>query len=183
VERQVDIVRAHVLAGRRFASVGEMDRAFTAWLPLRRAQVHRTHGEVIAVRAERDRAALRRLPSEPYVVAERHLRVVGKDCLVSFEASHYSVPWRHIRPGRRVELRVTAAEVAIWNTGPGAELLATHRRAERRGQWVIDEAHWNGLPGAGGTPPSPGALIIELNRAAAPVAHRALAVYDEAAAQ
>ena len=47
VERQVEIVRSHVLAGRSFASLGELDAAFAAWLPIRRAQVHRTHGEVI----------------------------------------------------------------------------------------------------------------------------------------
>jgi hypothetical protein len=69
--------------------------------------VHRTHGEVIAVRAERDRAALRALPEQPYVVCDRHTRRVGKDALVSFQASHYSVPWRQVRPGGRVELRVT----------------------------------------------------------------------------
>jgi len=58
VERQVEIVREHVLAGRSFGSLEEMDAAFAGWLPVRRAQVHRTHGEVIGVRAETDRAAL-----------------------------------------------------------------------------------------------------------------------------
>jgi transposase len=62
VERQVEIVRSHVLEGRSFASLGELDAAFATWLPIRRARVHRTHGEVIAVRAERDRAALVRCP-------------------------------------------------------------------------------------------------------------------------
>jgi hypothetical protein len=52
--------------------------------------VHRTHGEVIAVRAGRDRAAPRRLPPSPYLVAERHLRRVGKDCLVSFETGVFA---------------------------------------------------------------------------------------------
>jgi hypothetical protein len=39
-----------------------------------------------------DRAALGPLPERPYVVCDRHIRRVGKDCLVSFEASYYSVP-------------------------------------------------------------------------------------------
>jgi transposase len=47
VERQVEIVRTHVLDGREFDSLAAMDAAFLAWLPTRRAQVHRTHGEVI----------------------------------------------------------------------------------------------------------------------------------------
>src|SRR3954449_9725160 len=44
VERQVAIVRDHVIAGRRFDSVADLDGAFAAWLPIRRRQVHRTHG-------------------------------------------------------------------------------------------------------------------------------------------
>ena len=106
VGRQVNIVRNHVIAGRSFDSIRELDGAFDAWLPIRRSQVHRTHGQVIAVRAQVDRAALRGLPDQPYLVAEKHLRRVGKDCLISFEASCYSVPARLVRPGQRVQLQI-----------------------------------------------------------------------------
>jgi hypothetical protein len=203
VERQVGIVRSHVLAGREFASLAEMDAAFLGWLPGRRAQVHRTHGEVIATRAERDRAALGPLPAQPYLVVERHTRRVGKDALVSFAASHYSVPWRRVQPGSRVELRVTPREVAIFSLGGPQRLLATHPRAAGRGGWVVDPAHWDGLPdrGASATPqppctgdceltappdPEPGKLELPgiSGWASSPaarvlVAHRHLAVYDE----
>jgi transposase len=149
VERQVLIVREHVLAGRGFDSVDEIDAAFAAWLPIRRAQTHRTHGEVIAVRAAVDRAALAPLPALPYLVTDRHLRRVGKDALVSFEASLYSVPAARIRPGQRVELRVSPDLVAVHalSADAGADtLLAAHPRARARGSWVVDEAHWDGLP-------------------------------------
>ncbi len=146
VERQVLIVREHVLVGRDFDDVEGMDAAFMDWLPVRRSQVHRTHGQVIAVRAEADRAALGALPETPYIVCERHLRRVGKDCLVSFEASLYSVPWRMVRRNLRVELRVTRGEVAIWRPGAEPLCLAVHPRAHVRGSWVVDEAHWEGLP-------------------------------------
>jgi transposase len=143
VERQVQIVRTHVLDGREFDSLAAMDAAFLAWLPVRRAQVHRTHGEVIGVRAERDRVALGPLPEQPYIVCERHTRRVAKDCLISFQASCYSVPWRQVRPGVRVELRVTPAEVAIWSLGRQPCLLATHPRAAHRGTWQVDQTHWD----------------------------------------
>ena len=146
VERQVRIVREGVLVGRVFTSLEEMNAAFMQWLPWRRAQVHRTHGEVIAVRAEVDRAALGALPPSDYVVTERHLRSVGKDCLVSFEASLYSLPWREVRRPMRVELRVTRDTVAIHRLGGTGELLALHERAISRGSWMVDEAHWAGLP-------------------------------------
>jgi hypothetical protein len=202
VERQVEIVRSHVLAGRSFASLGELDAAFAAWLPIRRAQVHRTHGEVIAVRAERDRDALSPLPEQPYVVCDRHTRRVGKDALVSFGASHYSVPWRRVRPGCRVELRVTPTEVTVWSLGRQQELLATHPRALQRGGWVVDQTHWDGLPNRADlqplpppctgdcqlTPePEPGQLELpgiagwtQLPAARVLVAHRTLAAYDHA---
>src|SRR4051794_38764576 len=111
VERQVNIVREHVLAGRTFTSIAELDAAFAAWLPIRLAQVHRTHGEVIGTRAEVDRAALRPLPSVPYIVADRHLRRVGKDALISFDSCLYSLPAARIRPGQRVEVRASLEHV------------------------------------------------------------------------
>jgi transposase len=151
VERQVNIVRDHVIAGRSFDSVAELDGAFGAWLPLRRGQTHRTHGQVIGVRAEADRAALKPLPERPYLVTEKHLRRVGKDCLISFEASFYSVPARQVRPGQRVQLQIypdpAGDRVTIHALGvDGGGLLATHSRAARRGTWVVDPAHWDGLP-------------------------------------
>jgi transposase len=157
VERQVNIVRDHVLAGRSFDSIAELDGAFTAWLPIRRAQVHRTHGQVIAVRAETDRTALGPLPAVPYLVADKHLRRVGKDCLISFEASLYSVPARKVRPGQRVSVQIHpgstgntvggGATVVIHALGAdGGGWLATHPRASMRDSWVIDPTHWEGLP-------------------------------------
>src|SRR5260370_29607454 len=83
VERQVDIVRDHVLAGRAFMSLEEMDAAFAGWAPIRRTQVHRTHGEVIGVRAAVDHAALRPLPATRYLVAEQHLRRGRKGCALA----------------------------------------------------------------------------------------------------
>jgi hypothetical protein len=193
VERQVTIVREHVLAARSFDSTGEADAAFAGWLPIRLAQTHRTHGEVIGVRGRADRAALAPLPAAPYLVDDKHLRRVGKDCLVSFEASLYSVPARRIRAGQQVELRVGSDAVAIHSLE--GSLLAAHPRAQRRGAWIVDEAHWDGLPdghtratvidpprrdrpaGTSGQPASLAALLAHRHSAAVPVARRPLADY------
>ena len=88
----------------------------------------------------------------PYLVTDRYLRRVGKDCLVSFDASLYSVPARRVRPGQRVELRVDADTVTVHaiaadsTSHPAGELLATHARSARRGAWIVDRSHWDGLP-------------------------------------
>ncbi|MFC9293941.1 IS21 family transposase [Streptomyces sp. NPDC057011] len=202
VERQVLIVRDHVLAGRSFASVDELDSAFNAWVPLRRAKVHGTHGEVIGHRAVRDHMALRPLPTTPYVITQRHLRYVGKDCLVAFDANLYSVPARKVRPRQLVEVRATKSQIILHSTVPDANgdtLLATHHRAVGRGACVVDEKHWDGLPDGknrrtttGDVPPQRRqqgdlgeealSLMALLTRAAAvrvEVGRRPLSVYDE----
>ena len=193
VERQVRTVRDNVLAGRDFTSPAEMDAAFGAWLPSRRAQVHRTHGEVIAVRAALDRDGLLPRPASDYRVRERHLRSVGKDCLVSFETSLYSVPWRAVRRRMKVEVRASRTEVEIWTTGAQPGLLASHARSAVRKAWVVDPAHWDGLPCAPGaadlSPCEHDQLVapvrdeVELMasrsaKAAVPVGRRDLATYD-----
>jgi transposase len=112
VERQVDIVRDHVLAGRSFDSIAELDAAFADWVPIRRGQTHRTHGEVIAVRAEADRAVLKPLPDKPSLVADRHLRRVGARAAGARRAAGRAAgqhgAGRHPRPAHRCERRRAA---------------------------------------------------------------------------
>jgi hypothetical protein len=180
-------------------------------VPIRRAQRHRTHEELIGVRAQVDRAALGPLPELPYLVCEKYLRRVGRDCLISFEGSHYSIParagdGRAARAGARVEVRVSADTVTIHRLAIDGDpiVLAAHHRAARRGQLVVDPAHWDGLPdghtrattldptapsatvatgvAAPGPEPDPlAALLTQRPAAATPVARRALSIYDCAA--
>ena len=135
VERQVIIVRDHVLAGRSFASLGELDRrpGLGAGPPPRRAP-HPRRGDrgPGPARSRRPSPA----PARPYVVANRHLRHVGKDCLVAFEASLYSVPAARVFHRQLVEVRASAATISLHATVPdgnGITLLAVHPRAVGRG--------------------------------------------------
>ncbi|WP_343243242.1 hypothetical protein [Streptomyces sp. SID12501] len=102
----------------------------------RAGEIHKTHREVIGERAAREHAALKPLPPTPYPVAERHLRPVGKDCLVAFGGNLYSVPARRVRPRQLVEIRATKSQVMLHSTAPdasGETLLAMHPRAVGRG--------------------------------------------------
>ena len=105
-----------------------------------------------------------------------------------------------IRAGQYVQLRVTPAVVTICALpSDGGQLLAAHPRATRRGCWVTDPAHWDGLPdghtravtldlppapAAAGQPAAPGLLTAYSPghaAAATPVARRPLSDYDTAA--
>ncbi|WP_434099013.1 Mu transposase domain-containing protein [Streptomyces xantholiticus] len=134
-------------------------------------------------------------------MAERHLRPVGKDCLVAFGGNLYSVPARRVRPRQLVEIRATKSQIMLHSTAAdanGETLLATHPRAIGRGVRVVEETHWDGFPtGKGrrtttGDVPQPrrerplgeeaGPLQALVNRAAATriqVGRRPLSVYDE----
>ncbi|MFI1259209.1 Mu transposase domain-containing protein [Streptomyces netropsis] len=69
-------------------------------------------------------------------MAERHLRPVGKDCLIAFGGNLYSVPARKVRPRQLVEIRATKSQVMLRATvldPHGETLLAMHPRTVGRG--------------------------------------------------
>jgi transposase len=126
VESDVPYVRERLLRAHAFASYEHANEAWRSWNEdVARRRVHGTHGELVAVRAERDRAALGPLPATPYLVVERTTRVVARDGLFSFEGRRYAVP--DARPGERVELVLGAQEIEIYSTADGRR-LARHER-------------------------------------------------------
>lgn len=115
------LLRAH-----RFSSYEQANTAWEDWNEqIARKRVHGTHGEVVAIRALRDHAALLGLPTVPYLVVERTKRIVARDGLFSFEGRRYAIP--DARPGERVELLLGAQEIEAYSLGDGRR-LARHRR-------------------------------------------------------
>ena len=126
VESDVPYVRERLLRAHAFGSYEHANRGWSSWNEdIARRRVHGTHGEVVAVRAERDRGALGLLPPAPYLVVERTTRVVARDGLLSFEGRRYAVP--DARPGERVELVLGPEEIEIYSTSDGRR-LARHQR-------------------------------------------------------
>lgn len=126
VESDVFYVRERVLRAHGFRSYEEANRRWGDWNEdVARARVHGTHGEVVAARAERDRAALITLPREPYLVASRTTRKLARDAMVSFEGRRYAVPGAG--GGETVELVLGAAEIEIRRPESGL-LVCRHER-------------------------------------------------------
>ncbi len=123
----------------------------------------RAHREVVAVRAERDRAAL--LPLSEYLVVERTTRVVARDALFSFEGRRYHVA--DAKPGERVELVLGDQELEVRSLDD-RRLIARHERG--RPNLVLPDPVEDSVP-----------LAQVLRAMADPEVHRRLlARYDEA---
>jgi hypothetical protein len=132
VESDVDYVRGRLLLAHSFGSYEQANRRWREWNgEVARHRRHGTHGEVVCIRAERDRAALLRLPPEPYLVVERTQRTIARDGFFSFEGRRYAVPAKLARPGARVELALGAEEVEVRSPGSG-KLIARYERGRPR---------------------------------------------------
>lgn len=130
VESDVPYVRGRLLRAHGFTDYEQANREWEAWnADVARRRVHGTHGEVVAARAERDRAALLPVPALPYLVVARTQRKVARDGLISFEGRRYAVPSAMI--GETVELRLGATEVEVYSIASGERLCRHTRRRER----------------------------------------------------
>lgn len=131
VESDVRWLRGRLCAGHTWTSYEEANLAWALWNEqVARPRVHGTHGEVVAVRAVRDRAALLALPERPYLVVARTSRRVARDGFVSFEGRRYLVPGA--RPGERLEITIGEAELEMRRAGKDAPLAYHRRGAPRR---------------------------------------------------
>lgn len=126
VESDVPYVRERLLRAHGFSSYEQANEEWFSWNEdVARKRVHGTHGEVVAVRAQRDRAALLECPSAPYVVVERTTRIVGRDGFFDFQGRRYAVP--DAKPKETVELLLGAREIEAYRISDG-ERLARHQR-------------------------------------------------------
>jgi transposase len=143
VESDVHYVRSRLLLAHSFRSYEEGNRRWHEWNEeVARGRVHGTHGEVVRVRAGRDRGALLSQPPEPYLVAHRTQRIIARDGFFSFEGRRYAVPVKLAGPGERVELVLGAGEIEIHAPTTGARGKAVARYERGRPERVLpDPAH------------------------------------------
>ena len=165
VEHDVPYVRERLFRGHSFTSYEHANEQWRSWnedVALKR--VHGTHGEIVAVRGERDRAALLPLPAVDYLVVERTSRVIARDGFFSFEGRRYHVPGA--RPGERVELVLGATEIEVYSLLDG-RLVCRHERG--RPKIVLPDPAENSVPLA---------RVLE-SIPKVEVHHRPLSVYQE----
>ena len=85
-----------------------------------------------------------------YVLEERSLRYVPKDCLVAYQTNRYSVPYR--LAGKRVEVLTDGEMIKIYYSG---ELVSCHPRLEGAFRSSVEKSHYWGLIKAAKPAPTP----------------------------
>jgi transposase len=142
VESYVPYVRERLLRAHAFCDYEQANRSWADWNEdVARRRVHGTHGEVVAARAERDRAALLAAAPEPYIVSERTTRVVARDGFFSFEGRRYADPGA--RPGERIELVLGAEEIEVYSAQDASRLMRHERGKPRR---VLPDPEHGSIP-------------------------------------
>ncbi|VBB09231.1 integrase catalytic core [Lucifera butyrica] len=140
VESGVKYVKRSFLPGKTFVSLDDINDQVKQWIHMVADQ--RIHGTVHERPAERFlREKLSPLKNHPaYVVQDCQIRKVASDCLISYEASRYSVPWKYVR--QIVDIQEECGLIRIYHRN---QLIAQHQRAPRKYQTVIDKEHYLGL--------------------------------------
>ncbi len=125
VERNVQYARESFFRGRDWGALATLRTAAARWCrEVAGQRLHGTTGErpVVAFQ-QREAAALRPLPPQPWEVARWLTALVGADCHLRVAGVDYSVPYKYVN--QRLDVRLGSRTVQIY---AAATLVTTHTR-------------------------------------------------------
>jgi len=132
VESGVHYVKRNFLAGQQFVDINTANQRLGVWV--REVAGTRDHGTThqapLGLFAQYEQAALQELPATPFSLHQIKPVKVHPDCHVVLDGSYYSAPYRYI--GQRLDAYVSDQMVELYC---GVELVASHVRCTRSGQW------------------------------------------------
>ncbi len=132
VESGVHYVKRNFMAGQEFVDIRTANEHLRNWI-LNTAGV-RKHGTTseapLQLFNEIEKSRLQPLPTQPFQLLEIRPVKVHPDCHVVITGSFYSVPYRYV--GQELAAYISTNFVEIYK---GQELVATHPRSTRPGQW------------------------------------------------
>ena len=138
VESGVHFVKRSFLAGQEFADLGVANLRLWEWIRERAGtREHGTTQRAPLALFETERPYLQPLPREPFELTEIRLATLHRDCHVAIDGSYYSAPFTSV--GKRLEVYLFERVVQIF---AGLDLLTTHIRAEAKGTWRTNPAHY-----------------------------------------
>lgn len=94
-----------------------------------------------------ERRFLQLLPERSLELARVERQRVSKDCFISVDGVHYSVPWEYV--GKVIEVRMTETEIQLFTLR--GSFIASHRRLpaflKNKYGYVVRKEHYVGLSG------------------------------------
>jgi hypothetical protein len=132
VESGVHYLQRNFMAGQQFVDLPSANQHLLVWITeTAGARVHGTTQQVpLVVFREVEQEALQPLPVEPFTLCEIRTAKVHPDCHIVVDNSYYSVSYLLV--GKEVEVHIHERVVEIY---AGQELIRTHLRSNRKGQW------------------------------------------------
>jgi len=132
VENGVHYVKRNFLAGQEFVDLNVANHRLAIWV--RQVAGTRWHGTThqapLRLFHDYEQALLQPLPSTAFTLLQIKPVKVHPDCHVVIDGSYYSAPYRYLE--QTLEAHVSEQLVELY---AGLELVATHLRATRPGQW------------------------------------------------
>lgn len=135
VENGVNYVKRNFFAGQEFVDINCANQHLKAWV-MDTAGVRdhgTTHQAPLKLFHEIEKEALQELPAETFDLCEIRIAKVHSDCHIVVDGSYYSVPYKWV--GTEVEIHIRKHTLEIYEQ---QELLRTHVRASRKGQWQTE---------------------------------------------
>ena len=141
VERGIKYVRHNFWQGLKFTDLDNLNRQARRWLLLE-ANV-RIHGTTHRMPREMlyEENLISLIDTVPFIIAADPRHKVSRDCLVSYDSSKYSVPWRYAN--KEVAVIECGTEMRIFCEG---ELIAEHEKAPEKHSVVMKPEHYAGIP-------------------------------------
>jgi transposase len=132
VESGVHYVKRNFLAGQEFVDLSVANQRLAVWVrEVAGTRIHGTTRQVpLRLFYDYEQALLQPLPATPFTLLQIKPVKVHPDCHVIIDGSYYSAPYQYIN--QTLEAHVSEQMVELY---AGLELVATHVRNTRPGQW------------------------------------------------
>ncbi len=137
VERSVRYVRENFMVGIKYKDLKDLNNKAIKWCDKVNSKNHSTTNEIPKIRLVEEH--LNKV-TRRYQIDSDNVRMVQKDCLVSFEGNRYSVPSKYIK--RNVIVVALDNIVTIYCDGV---CIATHPLCKGRNQMIISKTHYDSL--------------------------------------
>lgn len=139
VESGVRYVQRNFMAGQEFLDIHVANQRLRTWVRERAGtrQHGTTHQAPLHLFHQYEQAALLPLPEQAFTLREIRRVKVHPDCHVSIDKSYYSVPYTYV--SQTLDAHIGERIVEIYR---GQELVATHPRSQKAGEWHTRLAHY-----------------------------------------